>query len=113
MKPRFIRTDCGDELVLITRETYSRLLSFQHQIQTRQNAEWNDFEDRLNGGESVLRIYRRRAGLTQPELAKKSGLSQSYISAIEREKQMPTAKAIKALQRALGVDHLPLPDIRL
>jgi transcriptional regulator with XRE-family HTH domain len=50
-----------------------------------------------------LRDRRMRAGLNQDELAELTGLSQSYISLLERGvKNNPTAKTLRLLSKALG-----------
>lgn len=46
---------------------------------------------------------RRRAKLTQQELAEKAGLSISYVSMIERARREPSFAALEALARALGM----------
>jgi transcriptional regulator with XRE-family HTH domain len=48
-----------------------------------------------------LRDRRMRAGLNQDELAALSGLSQSYISLLERGQKNPTAKTLRLLAGAL------------
>jgi DNA-binding XRE family transcriptional regulator len=54
-------------------------------------------------GLSPLRYLRQRAGLTQTALAKKSGLSQSYIAKVESSERRPSLKAAKKLAGPLGV----------
>ncbi|WP_197029333.1 helix-turn-helix domain-containing protein [Alicyclobacillus macrosporangiidus] len=50
-----------------------------------------------------LREARERAGLTQSELARLSGVSQSHISEIETNRTAPTVFVAKKLARVLGV----------
>ena len=49
-----------------------------------------------------LRAARTRAGLSQEELAKKSGISQEAISVLERGGGNPTMRTLERLARALG-----------
>lgn len=53
---------------------------------------------------SRLRSYRERAGLSQNSLAKKVGLSPSYINRLERgEREAPTREVVEALAGTLGL----------
>ena len=47
---------------------------------------------------------RRAAGLTQPQLADFSGLSRSYVAALEAGKTSASVESLYALLRALRVD---------
>lgn len=51
-----------------------------------------------------LRAVRERALMTQDELAERSGIAQTTISALELGKQQPRIKTVRALAEALGVD---------
>ena len=52
-----------------------------------------------------LRTARRLAKLTQPELAERSGVSQTTISALERGvNKKPTWDSVIRLSKALGVE---------
>jgi transcriptional regulator with XRE-family HTH domain len=60
-----------------------------------------------------LRERRIRAGLNQDDLARRTGLSQSYISLLERgKKKKPTAKTLGILADALGCDIDDLMPLR-
>jgi transcriptional regulator with XRE-family HTH domain len=61
---------------------------------------------KLVGG-NTARI-RRAKGLTQEQLAEKSGLSQQYISGLEQGKRNPTIVTVFEVATALGVGHLEL-----
>jgi len=50
-----------------------------------------------------IRAYRKTAGLTQEELAEKSGLPQSHISRLESGKHSPSRLTLEKLGAALGV----------
>ena len=53
---------------------------------------------------TVLRQLREAKEMTQADLAKKSGVAQGYISALEAgEKKNPGIDVLKRLARALGV----------
>jgi transcriptional regulator with XRE-family HTH domain len=58
-------------------------------------------------GTNAARI-RREKGLTQEQLAERSGLSQQYLSGLERGRRNPTIVTIYELANALGVSHLEL-----
>lgn len=64
-------------------------------------------------GRNAKRI-RLAKGLTQEELAERSGFSQQYISGLERGRRNPTVVSVYELAQALGVDYLELlrPDRR-
>lgn len=52
----------------------------------------------------MLRGARRRAGLTQVELARRAGVAQSVISAYESGRRQPALPTLAALVRAAGLD---------
>ena len=54
----------------------------------------------MNYGKA-LKIARAAAGLQQQELAKKAGLTASYVSLIEMGKRTPSASVLRKLSRAL------------
>lgn len=58
-------------------------------------------------GDNCARIRKER-GWTQEELAERSGLSQQYLSGLERGKRNPTIVTIYELSLALEVSHLEL-----
>ena len=58
-------------------------------------------------GDNCVRIRKAR-GWTQEELAERSGLSQQYLSDLERGKRNPTIVTIYELAQAFGVSHLEL-----
>jgi transcriptional regulator with XRE-family HTH domain len=55
-----------------------------------------------------LRERRIGAGLNQDDLAKRTGLHQTYISALERGARQPTGKTLKRLADALGCEPVDL-----
>ena len=62
---------------------------------------------------ALLRAVRRRAGLTQAELARRAGTSQPVISAYERGHRDPTYETLRRLVAAGGerlvLDAAPWP----
>jgi transcriptional regulator with XRE-family HTH domain len=65
-------------------------------------------------GRNFARL-RRQKGLTQEEVEARSGLSQQYLSGLERGKRNPTVITLYELAVALGVSHVDLvkPDGRI
>jgi transcriptional regulator with XRE-family HTH domain len=51
-------------------------------------------------------------GLTQEQVAERSGFSQQYLSGLERGRRNPTVVTLYELAQALGVSHTELvkPD---
>ncbi|URI15584.1 MULTISPECIES: helix-turn-helix domain-containing protein [Brevundimonas] len=66
---------------------------------------------RLLVGRNVKRIRTAR-GLTQEELAERSGFSQQYLSDLERGRRNPTIVSLWELAQALGATPVDLitPD---
>jgi transcriptional regulator with XRE-family HTH domain len=64
-------------------------------------------------GRNVARLRRAR-GLTQEQMAERSGFSQQYLSGLERGRRNPTVVTLHELARALGVGPrellAPAPD---
>jgi len=54
-------------------------------------------------GESPIRLWRARRGLTQQELADRAGISKPYLSQIESGKRQGTVETLAAIARALDV----------
>lgn len=59
---------------------------------------------------ALLRSARRRAGLTQVELARRANLSQGEIARLERSGSNPTAATFERVLRATG-HQLALMDV--
>ncbi len=62
-------------------------------------------------GRNFARL-RREKGMTQEQVAELSGLSQQYLSGLERGQRNPTIITLYELAQALGVSHVELiaPD---
>jgi transcriptional regulator with XRE-family HTH domain len=58
-------------------------------------------------GQNVRRL-RMKQGLTQEQLAEKSGFSQQYLSDLEKGKRNPTIVSVYELALSLGATHLDL-----
>ncbi|HUN95801.1 MAG TPA: helix-turn-helix transcriptional regulator [Bradyrhizobium sp.] len=58
-------------------------------------------------GENVKRLRQKR-GLTQERFAEISGLSQQYLSGVERGQRNPTVVTLYELATALGVSPMDL-----
>ena len=68
--------------------------------------------NRLLAGETPVRVWREYRGLTQAELAARSGLSQSYIAMLERGARRGTTDKLGRLAQTLELDPedlLPVP----
>ncbi len=52
---------------------------------------------------AAIRHYRREAGLTQEDLARRAGLHRTYLSDLERGKETEQLRRILRLLRQLGV----------
>jgi transcriptional regulator with XRE-family HTH domain len=72
-------------------------------VKTRDGV--NDFSKTV--GQRV-RTYRKRAGLSQEELAEKAGLHSTYISIVERGEKNVTLRIVYQISAALGV---PLDEL--
>lgn len=60
--------------------------------------------ERLIAGESPLRVFREYRGLTQKELAERASTVAAYISQIETARRTGSAKLLRRLADALGVE---------
>jgi transcriptional regulator with XRE-family HTH domain len=51
----------------------------------------------------AIKMCRSRKGITQTELAKRSGISLAYLSVIEQNKRDPTLSVVESIARSLTV----------
>jgi transcriptional regulator with XRE-family HTH domain len=58
-------------------------------------------------GRNFARL-RRESGLTQEQVAERSGLSQQYLSSLERGNRNPTVITLFQIADAMGVSHVEL-----
>ncbi|MCF8709031.1 helix-turn-helix domain-containing protein [Rhizorhapis sp. SPR117] len=67
--------------------------------------------DRIMGGESALRVWRKYRGMTLEQVGKRTGIGKSYLSEIETGNRQGKPALWRALAEALDVsidDILPL-----
>lgn len=50
-----------------------------------------------------IKHFRKKLGLSQSELAEKSGITQTYLSQLESDKKTPHAPTLKSLCDAMGI----------
>jgi transcriptional regulator with XRE-family HTH domain len=61
----------------------------------------------------VLADLREQAGLTQGQVAEKSGYEEKYIGALERRKHTPTLTAVIQISNAVNVSPLQTVELVL
>ena len=116
-----IFTPSGEELVVISRTEYDELVAGMADLDddavagrivaeslaaiergediALPEAVW----DRLEARKSPVRVLREFRSMTQKEMAEAAGISQSYLSEIERGAREGTISTIKAIAKALAV----------
>ncbi len=57
---------------------------------------------------SLIKDARDKAGISQRELARLSGVSQPNLSRIEADSQEPSISTLREIAKALGVDYRDL-----
>jgi ribosome-binding protein aMBF1 (putative translation factor) len=122
-KPQIIRTEGGEELVVIPLSEYEEL---QHRADEDDAAEeewarrviaesdaaiargddvllplevWRS----IDRGDNAVRVLRKHRRLTQAALSAKVGITQAFLSEIERGRKVGTTETLKALAKALAV----------
>jgi DNA-binding XRE family transcriptional regulator len=118
---QFIRTPGGDDLAVLPRSEYDRLVTLAAEAEEdaaasrvvrgslRALKEGRDVAlpkavvDRLANGENVVRVVREWRDMLQGELAVAVGISQNYLSEVETGRRKGPADLQKKLARALGV----------
>jgi transcriptional regulator with XRE-family HTH domain len=63
-----------------------------------------DSEEQLQAFGEFVRAQRRLAQVSQRNLARMSGVSDSYLSQIERGNYRPSPQVVKALATAFGLE---------
>jgi|AntDeeMetagen681_2_1112603.scaffolds.fasta_scaffold23081_1 DNA-binding Xre family transcriptional regulator len=118
MTAQIIRKDGLPEYAIVPWEQYETLLRKAEALDdaaafdraVREMEEVGDevisaeIVNRLLAGETPVRVWREHRGLTQSELATRSGLSQSYIAMLERGTRRGTTEKLQRLARALELD---------
>ena len=127
LNPKFIDIG-GAEMVLLTRAEFDALM--QRIEDAEENAElvaiYDDRMARLKAGidvvlppevsmrvlkgEGILRALRNWRGVTQAELAEKTGFTQSYLSDLEAKKRVGPPQTLRKIAQALDVDPRYLLD---
>ena len=68
--------------------------------------------ERMNAGESPVKVWREKQGLNQRELAVAAEISQSHLAEIETRAKTGSVETLRRLARALKVDLDTLVPIR-
>ena len=129
MKPQFIRTDAGEDLVIISRADYDAMLARASEALDEDRIDARlaetaaadlaagrdvaipiDVAEAILDGATRLRAFRKWRGVTQVDLAKRAGLAQSAISAMEKGEAEGSLKAWRDLSGALNVPLAVLID---
>lgn len=63
-----------------------------------------EIADRMIGGENPTKVFREYRGLTQKQLAKKTGTSAAYLSQIETGRRTGSIRLLRRLAGALDVE---------
>jgi DNA-binding XRE family transcriptional regulator len=120
MKPQFIKTESGEELVVLPRRVYDALTRSGTSDEDTATAMIVDrgkaaiaagydlaipaaTAEAIAQGVNPIRAAREWRGLTQAQLAKMTGLTQSYISQLEAGDSAGTPKALRAVANVLQV----------
>jgi DNA-binding XRE family transcriptional regulator len=124
IRPQTIRTSSGEELVVLTRAEFDALaaaaaehiedaddVAVYDARKAALQAEDNpilpaEVSAAMLAGDSLLRALRRWKGITQAELAERTGLAQGYISDLETGRKTGTADTLRAIAGALEVDSV-------
>lgn len=121
MQPQFIRTEAGEELVVLTRRAYDALLARAGDEAAEDRMTALMAEEHLSGPPtgpaaplwlaklvaehgSPIKGLRKHRGITQAGLANFAALPQSYISEIESGAKAPSAQALVRIAAALDCD---------
>ena len=118
-EPQIIRTPSGEEMVVIPRVEYERLLAAAHDEDADDVAIYDARKAELSGdpdallpaqvsaamlrGDSRFKALRRWRGLSQSALAAKAGVGQGYLSDIETRRRTGAPETLQRLARALDV----------
>ncbi len=120
LKPQFIKTEAGD-LVVLTRTEYEAIIDlldhdedaddlgiFDARTAERASGSDSGLPREVSGsmlkGDTLLRALRRWKGVTQSQVALKTGLAQGYISDIESGRKPGIPEALRKIADAIGID---------
>lgn len=118
MNTQIIEKDGRPEWVVVPYDEYMRLLERAEELSDIEvfDSAKRDLEegrdelipgevvDRLLAAESPVKVWRQYRGLTQTDLAVRAGLSQSYVTMIERGERTGSIEALHKIAAALKVD---------
>lgn len=114
-KPQFIKSPSGDELVVLPRAEYDELVRIAEDaadvaIYDARKADMRGSEPiplevsrHVLKGTGLLKAFRLWRGLSQTELAERSGTSQGYISDIESRRRKLTEDTATRLAATLDI----------
>lgn len=116
MTVRFEKTPKG-EVAILPREEYEALLALVAEAEEDEGTARvidrvlaanepsfpKEVVDRLTSGENPVRVFREWRGLTQVDLATRTGLSQGHVSDIESGRRTGTVAVLRQVADALGV----------
>jgi DNA-binding XRE family transcriptional regulator len=101
------KASCAEELesvVVTMREILDQAPVTVRPVEMNDEAPGAGLQKWLDFVSERIRTLRKSAGLTQEELAAKSGLPQSHISRLEAAKHSPTRMTLEKIAQALGVE---------
>ena len=118
-EPQIIRTPSGEEMVVIPRREYERLIAAAHDEDADDVAIYDARKVELAGdadalppapvsaamlrGDSRFKALRRWRGLSPSALAAKAGVGQGYLSDIENRRRTGAPETLQRLAQALDV----------
>lgn len=120
MKPQIITTPNGERLVVLPIEEYEALRALAEEAEDAADSTLaellhKDLEEGrdellpeevssfLLSGDSLVKAIRRWRGMTQADVAEKTGLGQGYISEIETREKKGTDETLTRIAAALDV----------
>ncbi len=120
LNPQFIKTEAGD-LVVLTRAEYDAIIGRLNSDEDAEEMAIFDVrmaelasgsDSRLPAhvaasmlkGDTLLRALRKWKGVTQSQVALKTGLAQGYISDIESGRKPGTPEVVRKIADAIEID---------
>lgn len=105
----------GSKLAVLPLKDYEKLvdrLEIAEDLKAVDDFDRNDTGERIPhelvkkivGGENRVKVWREFRGLTQKELAEKTGTAQPFIAQMEKGERNGTGKTLKKIAEALGLD---------
>jgi DNA-binding XRE family transcriptional regulator len=120
-KVQFIKTAGGEELAILPKREYERLTAQAEEriedagtarlvrkarqaiAEGREVVVPKQVVDRLAARENAIRVLREWRDMTQAELGKAIGITQGYLSDLEKGRRRRPAALLSKIARALGV----------